>query len=152
VLAEPIRLVTINSTTWQRKQCFALRSQFLRAPYRNKTVANHDAITIPINWTAEASATGSVETKEARLNKLKARRRALLDRAKILELRIKRAESAEKRTRKKPDDRTKLLLGVAISNPPRSTPLRAQVDRARLPVPDSGISSVQRSAGPQGGE
>jgi hypothetical protein len=118
----------------------------------NKTVANHDAITIPINWTAEASATGSVETKEARLNKLKARRCALLDRAKILELRIKRAESAETRTRKKQDDRTKVLLGVAISNPPRLIPLRAQADRARLPVPDSGISSVQRSAGPQGGE
>lgn len=58
--------------------------------------------------------TETVESKQQRLDKLKAQQRALLDRAKAVELRIKRAESVDKSKRRKQDDRTKLLVGVAL--------------------------------------
>ena len=56
----------------------------------------------------------TVENKQQRLDKLKAQQRALLERAKAVEQRIRRAESAEKSKRRKQDDRTKLLVGVAL--------------------------------------
>ncbi|SEP48229.1 hypothetical protein SAMN02787149_1379 [Pseudomonas sp. Snoq117.2] len=56
----------------------------------------------------------TVESKQQRLDKLKAQQRALLERAKAVEQRIRRAESAEKSKRRKQDDRTKLLVGVAL--------------------------------------
>jgi hypothetical protein len=66
------------------------------------------------NRTSEVEVSETVESKQQRLDKLKAQQRALLDRAKAVELRIRRAESADKSKRRKQDDRTKLLVGVAL--------------------------------------
>jgi len=64
----------------------------------------------------------TVENKQQRLDKLKARQQALLDQAKEVARRIARAESAEKAKRKKQDDRTKMLLGIAILGAAQKNP------------------------------
>ena len=56
----------------------------------------------------------TIDQKQARLEKLKAQQQALLERAKAVQKRIARAESADKERRRKEDNRTKLLLGVAV--------------------------------------
>lgn len=66
--------------------------------------------------------TETVESKQQRLDKLKAQKQALLERAKAVEKRIARAESASKAKRKSQDDRTKTLLGVAILGAARKNP------------------------------
>ncbi|WP_075358505.1 hypothetical protein [Caballeronia sordidicola] len=58
--------------------------------------------------------TETVEQKIQRLDKLKAQKQTLLDRAKAVEKRIARAESTEKTKQRKQESQIKLLLGVAI--------------------------------------
>lgn len=66
--------------------------------------------------------TETVEQKQVRLERLRAQQQALLDRAKAVQKRIQRTESAEKSKRKKQDDRTKLVLGVAIAYAAKKNP------------------------------
>ena len=117
----------------------------------------------------------TVENKQQRLDKLKARQQALLDQAKEVAKRIARAESAEKAKRKKQDDRTKMLLGVAIlgaaqKNPQvlavlreavnglkqqdrdfltRDSDLWLEVQRAKPPVPPAQVMGSSPQAEPQ---
>lgn len=58
----------------------------------------------------------TTQQKQERLDRLKARQQALLDRARSVQRKIARAESVDKAKRKKQDDRTKLIVGVAILN------------------------------------
>lgn len=64
----------------------------------------------------------TIENKEQRLQKLKERQQALLDKAKAVAKRIERAESATKAKRRKDDDRTKLLIGVALLEQAQTSP------------------------------
>ncbi len=56
------------------------------------------------------------------VDKLKARKQALLDRLRELEQKEKQAVSAEMQARRKADDRTKLLLGIAAMAYIKDTP------------------------------
>lgn len=71
----------------------------------------------------------TVENKQARLERLKAKQQELLDRAKAVQKRIARAESADREKRRKEDNRTKLLLGVAVLE---AAKYNAQVRQALL--------------------
>lgn len=64
----------------------------------------------------------TIEQKQARLDKLRAKEQELLAKAKQVKQRIARAESAEKAKRKKQDDRSKLVLGVAILHAAKKDP------------------------------
>jgi alkylhydroperoxidase/carboxymuconolactone decarboxylase family protein YurZ len=86
--------------------------------------------------------TESVEQKQQRLEKLKAQQTALLNKAKEIQKRIGRVQSAEKSKRKKQDDHTKILLGVALAaavkkNPQALTLLKEAVKG--LPAKDQGF-------------
>lgn len=64
----------------------------------------------------------TIESKEQRLQKLRDRQQALLDKAKAVQKRIERAESVQKAKTKKSDDRTKLLIGVAVLELAKTNP------------------------------
>ncbi|WP_250442266.1 hypothetical protein [Caballeronia sp. AZ1_KS37] len=66
--------------------------------------------------------TESIESKEQRLQKLRERQQALLDKAKAVQKRIERVESVQKAKTKKSDDRTKLLIGVAVLELAKTNP------------------------------
>ncbi|MFM0140881.1 hypothetical protein [Caballeronia grimmiae] len=77
--------------------------------------------------------TETVESKQQRLDKLKAQKQAILERAKEVQKRIARVESASKAKRKSQDNRTKTLLGVAILGAARRNPqLLAALNNAVL--------------------
>ncbi len=90
----------------------------------------------------------TIESKEQRLKKLKERQQELLERAKEVGKRIARAESAEKSKRRKQDDRTKLLLGVALLEAAqKNVHLRATLkDVVRILKPNDRTFLTEQSA------
>lgn len=69
----------------------------------------------------------TVESKQQKLDKLKARQQALVAQAKEVGKRIARVESAENAKRRKEDNRAKLLLGVAIFEAAKVDPAVRQI-------------------------
>ncbi|WP_175983315.1 hypothetical protein [Caballeronia zhejiangensis] len=76
----------------------------------------------------------TIESKEERLQKLRARQQALLDKAKAVQKRIERAESVQKAKTKKSDDRTKLLIGVAVLELAKTNPVLQKMIRESVRV------------------
>lgn len=86
--------------------------------------------------------TETIEQKQQRLDKLKAQQSALLNKAKEIQKRISRVQSAEKSKRKKQDDHTKILLGVAIAAAVKKNPQALAVLKEAvksLPAKDQGF-------------
>lgn len=83
---------------------------------------------------AGLSVAETIESKEQRLQKLRERQQALLDKAKAVQKRIERAESAQKAKTKKSDDRTKLLIGVAVLELAKTNPTLQKMIRDSVRV------------------
>lgn len=90
----------------------------------------------------------TVEQKNERLAKLKARQQALLEQAKEVGKRIARTESADKSKRRKQDDRTKLLIGVALlESAQKNAHLRTMLrDAVRVLKPNDRTFLTEQSA------